>query len=187
MGKRKIKRPRGGSEWAAARRAHLAEIRQELAKERFTVMNVLGATLPDSFQFTIGLTDWGLPELVVYALHPGAGVPLLTQAVKGVSALDGAVRAGTRFGVPTVDGSEAIPARLRQPTEHERLHKHPGWAHEYYGRRVDWLMLEAEGWPCPACTPCDKTQLAACTCTFYCWWMYCKLYNGDAPTPNCTT
>ena len=56
---------------------YLQEVRDRLARERFVVQSVTGSVSEAELSYSVGLTAYGLPELVVVGVRRADAVPLV--------------------------------------------------------------------------------------------------------------
>ncbi len=119
----------------------LDHVRQVVASERFAVQCVEGSRTSPEFGCTVGLTAYGLPELVVVSLRPPEARRLLR--LWGDYLLDDSlVLAGERL----TSGPYVMEAvEVARPADHLRV------AAALYGQRVRALQLawcdSAGRWP----------------------------------------
>lgn len=119
----------------------LEGIREQIRRRRFTTVSVAGSTCSAEFSYTVGLTEYGLPELIVAAVRHDEAIRLLD--CWGSYLLDeSAVLAGETL--------EAGPWLL-EAVAVERPEEGLLVAHRLYGERLRALQLvwaDASGrWP----------------------------------------
>jgi hypothetical protein len=110
---------------------YFARLRELISRNRFVVQSVLGSRCAAEFSYTIGLTEAGLPELIVLGVRPQDASRLLH--CWGDYLLDkSAVLAGETLG----SGPWVLEAvEVERPEEHLLI------AGDLYGRRVRALQL----------------------------------------------
>lgn len=109
----------------------LERISADIARLRFGTVSVQGSARSAEFSYTVGLTELGLPELIVMAVRP-----------------DDAVRLLRLWGNYLLDESAVLPGEtleagpwLLQAVAVERPQQHLLVAHRFYGERLDALQL----------------------------------------------
>ena len=121
--------------------AYLDELRDLVARGRFAVQSVEGSRTSAELSYTVGLTAYGLPELVVVALRPAEAHELLA-----------------RWGDYLLDESLVLPGEaltsgpyVMEAVEVARPGDHLQVAAALYGDRVRALQLawcdSAGRWP----------------------------------------
>lgn len=167
----------GTPAWDMAAIRRIAAMQQQIENDGYLVEYVTygnGAQkLQRGFQYTVGLTDRHWPELVLTGCYPPIGLQLLNGLIHEATRAEQLPRAGQRFTVQMGDGPATVRLARRAPAE--VADKPVGWARMYYQRKVDELAVRVQGWPCPSCTPCDRS-VGRCTCAFDCRWVHCEKF-----------
>lgn len=157
------------------------EIAPMIEQHGFTVQSVFGDRMDVGFQYTVGLTERDWPELLVAGFYAPVGGAVLRMAVGRLREQEPRrLTAGMRFTVDLGEGKQVL-GRLRRPDRRERVRYGLGVARAYYQRPVRWLMVGVEGWPCPSCTPADRS-VKTCSCLFECGWNYCDRASREVTT-----
>ncbi len=109
----------------------LERVRTDIARRRFSTVSVGGSTRSAEFSYTVGLTEMGLPELVVLAVRPAESVRLLRL-----------------WGDYLLDESAVLPGEileagpwLLQAVLVDRPQEHLVVAQRFYGRDLQALQL----------------------------------------------
>lgn len=109
----------------------LERVRTDIGRRRFGIVGVKGSPRCAEFSYTVGLTEHGLPELIVTAVRPTDAVRLLRM-----------------WGDYLLDESAVLPGEtleagpwLLQAVSVERPEGHLLIAHRFYGERLQALQL----------------------------------------------
>lgn len=73
---------RGSPEWHDRADEHLKTLQEMIKQYGWTVQGVFDAEGGPFFSYTVGLTEAGLPELIVSGLGPQQGIVVLNNAAK---------------------------------------------------------------------------------------------------------
>lgn len=85
----------------AQRDQYAAQLRQIIAEHGWAVQTVHGDLVDPSFSYTVGLTDAGLPELIIIGLPERASGLILNQLAR--RSLEAELVVGQRYELPNAD------------------------------------------------------------------------------------
>lgn len=179
-------------EFAARVQVYLAEkVHPEVEQHGFAVQYIATNDHRMDFNYTIGLTGLGFPELLLVGYHPVLAAIILEMLAAHLreqwSSRD--VVEQTRVYLPLGPAETPVAFWLLAPTPEEDRERGPGMAKAYYQQWVPHLVVKPAGWPCERCTS-EYDERATCTCKFECSWTLCRLHSGSgmplaSVNPNC--